>query len=36
MRPTEIQSNLYKEITFGTKKKWAFKTGDFLKDVQFI
>jgi len=31
-----IQSNLYKEFTFVTKKKWTFKTGDLLKDVQFI
>ena len=31
-----IYSNLYKEVTFGTKKKWYFKTGDPLKEVQFI
>ena len=29
-----IQSNLCKEVTFGTKKKWSFKTGDILKEVQ--
>ena len=29
-------SNLYSEVTFGTKKKWSFKTGDLLKEVQFI
>jgi len=22
--------------TFGTKKKWPYKTGDLLKEVQFI
>jgi len=26
-----IQSNLYKEVAFGTKKKWPYKTGDLLK-----
>jgi hypothetical protein len=31
-----IQSNLYWEVTFGTKKNWAYKTGDLLKEVQFI
>ena len=29
-----VQSNLYLEVTFGTKKKWSYKTGEFLKDVQ--
>jgi hypothetical protein len=24
------------EVTFGTKKKWSFKTGDLLQGVQFI
>ena len=28
-----IQSNLYKEVTFGTNKMWSFKTGDLLKEV---
>ena len=23
-------------VTFGTKKRWSFKTGDLLKKVQFI
>ena len=32
----EIQTNLYYEVTFGTKKKWPHKTGDLLKEVQFI
>ena len=27
-----IQLNLYEEVTFGTKKKWPFKTGDLLKE----
>ena len=27
----QVQSNLYLEVTFGTKQKWSFKTGDFLK-----
>ena len=31
-----VQSNLYLEVTFRTKKKWPYKTGDFLKEVQFI
>jgi len=31
-----IQSNLYLEVTFGTKKKWPYKTGDLLKEVEFI
>ena len=32
-----IQSNLYLEVmTFGTQKKWSYKTGDLLKQVQFI
>ena len=31
-----IQSDLYYEDTFGTKKTWSFKTGDLLKEVQFI
>ena len=26
--------NLYQEITFGTKKKWSFMTGDLLKEVK--
>jgi len=30
-----IKSNLYKEVTFGTKK-CPYKTGDLLKEVQFI
>jgi hypothetical protein len=32
----DIQTNLNKEVTFGTKTKWPYKTGDLLKDVQFI
>ena len=31
-----VQSNLYQEVTFGTKKKWPDETGDLLKDIQFI
>ena len=31
-----IQSNLYYEVTFGTKKKWSFKTVNLLKEVEFI
>jgi hypothetical protein len=30
-----IQSNLYLEVTFGTKKNWPYKTGDLLKEVKF-
>jgi len=30
------QSNLYSVVTFGTMKKWPYKTGDLLKEVQFI
>ena len=32
----KIQSNLYLEVIFGKKKKWPYKTGDLLKEVQFI
>jgi len=31
-----LQSNLYQEVTFGTKKKWPYKRGDLLKEVQYI
>ena len=31
-----IQSHLYLEVTFGTQKKWPYKTGDLLKEVQFV
>jgi hypothetical protein len=31
-----LQSNLYLEVMFGTKKNWTHKTGDLLKEVQFI
>ena len=31
-----LLSNLYLEVTIGTKKKWSFKTDDLLKHVQFI
>jgi len=24
---------MYQEVTFGTKKKWSFKTGDLLKGL---
>jgi hypothetical protein len=24
------------EVTFGTRKKWSFKTGDLLKEVKYI
>jgi hypothetical protein len=30
-----LQSNLYWEVTFGREKKWPYKTGDLLKQVQF-
>ena len=26
-----VQSNMYEEVTFGTKKKWSYTTGDLLK-----
>ena len=26
-----VQSNMYEEVTFGTKKKWSYKSGDLLK-----
>ena len=30
-----VQSNLYSEVmTFETTKKWPYKTGDLLKEVQ--
>ena len=29
----QLQSNMYKEVTSGTKKKWSSKTGDRLKEV---
>jgi hypothetical protein len=32
----DIQSNLYLEVTFETKRKWPYKTGDLLKEVQLI
>ena len=32
----DIQTNLYQEVTFGKKKKWPYKTGDLLKEAQFI
>ena len=31
-----IQSSLYIEVTTGTKKNWPYKTGDLLKEAQFI
>jgi hypothetical protein len=31
-----VKSNLYQEVTFGTKKTSPYKTGDLLKEVQFI
>jgi hypothetical protein len=30
-----VQSNLYEEVSFGTKTKWPYKTGDLLKEVDF-
>jgi hypothetical protein len=28
---------MYQEVmTFGTNKKWPYKTGDLLKEVKFI
>jgi len=32
----DLQSNLYKKVSFGTKKRWPYKTGDLIKEVQFI
>jgi hypothetical protein len=32
----ENKSDSMKEVTFGTKKKWSFKTGDLLKQVQSL
>ena len=32
----QIQLKLYKEVIFGTKKRWPHQTGDLLKEVQFI
>jgi len=29
-------SEPYLEVTFGTKKGWSYKTGNLLKEVQFI
>jgi hypothetical protein len=26
----ELQSNLHYEVSFGTKKKWPYKTGDLF------
>ena len=26
-----VQSNLYQEVNFCTKKKWSYKTGDLLR-----
>ena len=34
IKHVNIIYNLYQEITFGTKKKWSFMTGDLLKEVQ--
>ena len=31
-----MQSILNYEVTFGSKKKWPYKTGDILKEVPFI
>jgi hypothetical protein len=31
-----VLSNLYKEVTIGRKKKWPYKTGDLLRNIQFI
>ena len=30
-----VQSNLYEEVSFGTKTKWPYKTSDHLKEVDF-
>jgi hypothetical protein len=30
-----IESDLYLEVTSGAKKKWSFKTGEYLNEVQF-
>ena len=27
---------MYQDFTFGTNKKWSFKTVDLLKEVQYI
>jgi len=31
-----VKPVLMQEVTIGTKKKWPFKTGDLLKEVQCI
>ena len=31
-----MQSNLYQEVTFRTNKKWPYKTGDLVNEVQFL
>jgi hypothetical protein len=31
-----VLSNLYKEVTIGRKNKWPYKTGDLLRNIQFI
>jgi hypothetical protein len=30
------QSVLHEDVIFGTEKKWSYKPGDLLKEVQFI
>lgn len=30
-----IESDLYLEVTSGAKKKWSFKTDEYLNEVQF-
>jgi hypothetical protein len=34
--PIEMPPVLLGKVIFGTKKKWTYKTGDLLKEVQFI
>ena len=31
-----VQLNLNYEVTFGRKKKWPYKKGDLLNEVQFL
>ena len=30
------QTFIKRSVTFGTRKKWPYKTGDLLKEVQFV
>jgi hypothetical protein len=34
--PTQYSQTYIKRSLFGQRQKWSFKTGDLLKEVQFI